>query len=343
MVAASHGNLGALLHERGRHQEAEAAQRQELDMRLQLATDFPAVPKYRRGLAAAYSSHAVQLRDLGRWAEAVAPFRQAIRIDEKLADEFPTVTQYRHGLAKTYNDLGALLLALGRRAEAEAALRSAIGLFAKLAAAWPAALEYRIDLAVSQFNLGNTLLVGATPERALNWHAKAIEVLESLLGKPNVDTSARRLLCQAHMARARVLDHLKRHAEAAADWGKAVDRSPEPERWVFQLGRAQGQVRAGQVDAAIAEADELAKNGNAAVLYGAASVFALAADRPNESNAFLSKEKCAQRAVALLRQAVAQGWKNAGQMKGDADLKALHRRDDFQKLLAELEGKESHR
>jgi serine/threonine protein kinase/tetratricopeptide (TPR) repeat protein len=343
MVAASHGNLGALLHERGRHQQAEAAQRQELDIRLQLATDFPAVPKYRRGLAAAYSNYAVLLRDLGRWAEAETAFRQSVSIDDKLAAEFPKVVQYRHGLAKTYNDLGALLLALSRPADAQAALRPAIGIFEKLAGAWPDVVEYRIELAVSQFNFGNTLVADQKAERALNWHDKAIEVLASLLGKSNVDTSARRLLCQAHMARARILDYLKRHAEAAADWDKAVDRSPESERWVFRLGRAQGRVRAGQVDAAIAEADELAKSGNAAALYGAASVFALAADRPNESNAFLSKEKCAQRAVALLRQAVAQGWKNAGQMKGDADLKALHRRDDFQKLLAELESKEGHR
>jgi hypothetical protein len=59
----------------------------------------------------------------------------------------------------------------------------------------------------------------------------------------------------------------------------------------------------------------------------------------DEPGGALSKERCAQRAVTLLRQAVAKEWKHAEFMKTDDDLKALRRRDDFKKLLAELEKK----
>jgi hypothetical protein len=41
--------------------------------------------------------------------------------------------------------------------------------------------------------------------------------------------------------------------------------------------------------------------------------------------------------MELLRQAVAKGWKNAEHMKQDDDLKALREREDFKKLMAELE------
>ena len=116
---------------------------------------------------------------------------------------------------------------------------------------------------------------------------------------------------------------MKRHAEAAADWDKAVELSPEPERPEGRLGRAASRVRAGQVEGAIQEAEELAKNANADTLYEAACVFALAADRPDPSGAALSKTQCARRAVALLQQAVAKGWTNAEHMKQDDDLKAL--------------------
>jgi hypothetical protein len=51
----------------------------------------------------------------------------------------------------------------------------------------------------------------------------------------------------------------------------------------------------------------------------------------------LSKEDCARRAVTLLQQAVAHGYKDAEHMKHDDDLKALRSRDDFKKLLADLE------
>ena len=42
---------------------------------------------------------------------------------------------------------------------------------------------------------------------------------------------------------------------------------------------------------------------------------------------------------AMLRDAVARGWKDAAQMKKDTDLDALRPREDFQQLLKELERK----
>jgi hypothetical protein len=45
----------------------------------------------------------------------------------------------------------------------------------------------------------------------------------------------------------------------------------------------------------------------------------------------------ADRAMEALRQAVAKGYKDAAQMKKDPDLDPLRGRDDFQKLLAEVD------
>jgi hypothetical protein len=47
----------------------------------------------------------------------------------------------------------------------------------------------------------------------------------------------------------------------------------------------------------------------------------------------------ADRALALLRQAVARGYKDTARMKQNPDLKPLQARDEFRKLLADLEGK----
>jgi hypothetical protein len=47
----------------------------------------------------------------------------------------------------------------------------------------------------------------------------------------------------------------------------------------------------------------------------------------------------ADQAMALLRQAVTQGYVDAGHMKKDTNLEPLRQRADFQKLLAELEAK----
>jgi len=50
-------------------------------------------------------------------------------------------------------------------------------------------------------------------------------------------------------------------------------------------------------------------------------------------------EQYAARAVELLRQAVAKGYKDAAHMKKDTDLDPLRSHPEFQKLLKELEAK----
>jgi hypothetical protein len=44
-------------------------------------------------------------------------------------------------------------------------------------------------------------------------------------------------------------------------------------------------------------------------------------------------------AMKLLREAVSKGYKDVAHMKKDTDLDPLRQREDFQKLIAELEGK----
>jgi tetratricopeptide (TPR) repeat protein len=247
------------------------------------------------------------------------------------------VPQYRLELAGSHNNLGNLLVVLGRRTEAEAAYRQALLLQEKLAADLPAVPQYRLELAGSQVNIGNLFRASKQPEQALQWYANAIAALDGVLSQVKIDVTTQNYLRVAHEGRAMALDDLKRHAEAAADWDKAVELSPKSEQAVLRMNRAVSRARAGQLDVAIQEAEELAKNANALVLYDAACVFALAADRTENPAGAPSKEECAQRAVTLLQQAVAKGFKDAEHMKTDDDLKALHQRDDFKKLVAGLE------
>jgi tetratricopeptide (TPR) repeat protein len=220
-----------------------------------------------------------------------------------LAADFPAVPQYRQDLARSHNNLGALLAERGKRAEAEAALRQALSIQEKLAADFPTVPQYRIHLGGSQVNFGNLLRDNHQPQQALDWYGKAMATLESVLRQVKGDVTARHFLHNAQ-------------------WGRALSR-----------------VALGQVDAAIQDAEELAKDADANYLYDAACVFALAAGRRDETGSSVSKEQCAQRAVALLQQAVAKGYKDADEMQKDNDLKALRQRSDFQKLLAQLQKK----
>jgi hypothetical protein len=92
------------------------------------------------------------------------------------------------------------------------------------------------------------------------------------------------------------------------------------------------------VDDAVVEVAELTKlKGSPAVqLYNFACVYSLASAKDKAK-----QDEYAQRAVALLRQAVLAGYKNVAHLKQDSDLDPLRLRDDFKMVLAEIEkGKE---
>jgi hypothetical protein len=78
----------------------------------------------------------------------------------------------------------------------------------------------------------------------------------------------------------------------------------------------------------------------ACVLAGCTPLAAKDAKLPEARRQELAKEY-ADRAVAALRQAVADGYRDAAQLRKDPDLDPLRGRDDFRKLLAELEKRAS--
>ena len=75
-----------------------------------------------------------------------------------------------------------------------------------------------------------------------------------------------------------------------------------------------------------------ASNWTAGQWYDFACVYAVASAKIADK-----KQEYADRAMELLRQAVKAGYKDAAHMAKDPDLDPLRDREDFQKLLAELQ------
>jgi serine/threonine protein kinase/tetratricopeptide (TPR) repeat protein len=338
VLAGSYQNMGKLLREMGKLAEAEAALRKAVTVREQLIARDPAVAGYRHDLAWSHQDLGLLLVSMGKRAEGEAAYRRAIRLWAKLATDLPGRPEYAQALAGSHNALGMLLGEVGKHAAAEEAYRQALRIQDKLIESSPRVAEYRFNLSAVQGNLGRLCLARRQPEQALEWHSKAIANLESML-KERADAMARHSLSRAYDSRARAFVEMKHYSRAAADFTKAVELAPAPERTLVCLRRVQNQVRTGQVEASLKEAEELARNANARELYDAACVFALAAERRKETDGSLSKEDCARRAVALLRRAVDRGYWDAKHMKEDEDLRALRERKDFKELLAEVEKK----
>jgi tetratricopeptide (TPR) repeat protein len=337
-MANTHQALGGLLGDQRKFAAAEAAHREGVALSEKLVAEFPASPDYRARLARSHADLGVVFQRQGKPREAEASHRAALATWEKLAADFPAVPDYRSPLALLYNNLGGMLSSQGKR-EAETMLRQGLAIAERLVADFPTVPEYRHVLGLIQSSLGEAILsVIKEPEKALPWGDKAIATQEEALRRGGSINRVQFGLMTAHEFRAAALSALQRHSEALNDYDKMVELAPEPERPFQRSLRAVGRMRAGQVAVAIEEVEELAKNADSELLYNAACVYALAS-KPTKANPISPKlqAKYAERAVALLRQAVAKGYRNVNGMKNDDDLKPLRPRDDFQKLLREMQ------
>jgi serine/threonine-protein kinase len=341
-LAQSHNSLGRLLAGLGRRAEAEAAFRTALADRVALARDHPGVPDYRRDLAQSHNSLGLLLAGLGRRAEAEAAYRAALALQDGLARDHPGVPNYRRDLAQSHNSLGLLLAGLGRRAEAEATYRAALALQEALARDHPGVPEFVLGLGGTYVNFGYLLLKSGDSAAGLDWYRKGVETLEPVYRADPRLVDARKFLRNAHWGRARYLSIIRRHADAQADWDRALELTDDAgEKIVIRLARAANTVRAGdpaaaaEVEAVLSAAPALPER-----LYDAVCVLALASATVKDDATLADRH--AARAVVLLRQAFAKGYTNVTHMLQDADLDSLRLRPDYIELLWDLADGQMH-
>jgi serine/threonine protein kinase len=333
-LAGTHRLLGILQHDMGKHADALDAHKAALDLLEKLVVEFPAVPKYRQQLAWNKNNLGMLLHDLGKSDEGLEAYTEAVALFDKLVVEFPGVAQYRQDLAQSHNNLGVLLNYLGKRSEALKEYKAALPLQEELAANFPALPRYQVGLGGGYCNIGNVYRASGKAAESLEWYAKAIATLVPVMAMEPPLAEALLFLRNAHWGRARALASLQRHAEALADWDKAVELSAPNQRLALRIDRAESLVLAGKVEQAVAEVAELTKLTiwDGRQLYNLACVYSLASSKD-----VAKQDEYAQRAVALLRQAIKRGFMDVAQMKKDSDLDPLRQREDFQELMAELE------
>ncbi|HEV3445599.1 MAG TPA: serine/threonine-protein kinase [Gemmataceae bacterium] len=340
-LAGFHRDLGIVLARLGKRNEAWLEYEQARDIQQKLAERFPAVPDYRRYLARTHNSLGLLFMDLGKGHEARLAYEQARDIQQKLADQFPGVPVYQQELAHAHGNLGNLFEGFGKRDEARVQHEIARDIFKKLAEKFPAVPRYRVELGGSYCNLGNLVRDEDKSAESLEWYAKAITVLMAVHEKEPRDVVAKLFLRNSYWSRAIVQDRLHKHAEAVKDWDKAIELSPRPQQAGLRAGRTMSRFQAGQVTEAIAEAAELTSpraseiaHWNAGQWYDFACVYATASGKTAPK-----KQEYADRAMEFLHKAVQAGYKDAAHLTTDIDLDPLHDRQDFKKLVADLQGR----
>jgi serine/threonine-protein kinase len=359
-LAASHDALGSLLGATGYFKEAQDAHADALAIRKQLAADFPARAAFRQELSRSHNNLGLLLGATGHLKEAQEAYAAALAIQKQLAADFPTRPDYRQDLAKSHYNLGNLLRDAGRLKEAETAYTDALHIYKQLAADFPTRADFRQELATTQNNLGALLRSTRRLKEAETAYTDALAIwkqlaadfptrpelrndLAGILGNLGMLCNERREFQQARAYLAEALPH----HEAAL---KAGPRNPEYRTFFRNNLSALVAANAGLQDqsAAIQVARKLRDLGWKAPddAYDAACSLSLCIPivQGGGKGAMAKRlvpavQLYGDEAMKMLRDAVAKGYKDADHMKKDADLDPLRSRDDFKKLLAELEAK----
>jgi eukaryotic-like serine/threonine-protein kinase len=338
-LARTHNNLGVLfggVGGIGEPDKARAEYEAARDIQKSLVDKFPKVPEYALELSRACVNLGILAAQLGKPEEARREFRAGLDILKKLVDQFPAVPDYRRELGHGHSNLGFLLAGLGKGEEARTEYQAVLDIRERLVKDFPQLPSYQVELGACQSNFGVMLRAEGKPAESLKWFDLAIQTLEPIYKNQPRDVTVIRFLFNSHFERAQAYDQLRKSAEAAKDWDRAIELSPPAERPGLRASRATSRLQAGMVAEAVAEVTELTKSEkwNAAEWYDFACFYAVASGKIADK-----KQEYADRAMELLQQAVKAGYKDAAHMTKDTDLDPLRGREDFKKLMAELEKK----
>jgi serine/threonine-protein kinase len=358
-LAKSHANLGMLHRDAGEGAEALAALKKAHAVFAVVARDLPKVWEHQMNLAISWSDLATAYAATDALQDAVQANEKSRDLWLKLIEAGPQVTEYRSGLAVACANLGDVYQDLDSPKDALASYEQALDALEKLAKAQPTVSRFRYNLGFTYANAARAL-AAEQPEKALAWAQRAQALCQEVLkAEPNAADFAAGP-GRAAYAQGKALRQLGRRQEAAAAFQRAataerallekVPTRQQIRRWVSMdyEGLAGVNRELGRPTEAAAAALERQKlwPRSAAELYGVARELALCVPLVDQDRGVLTEDekkalrgRHADQAMAALRQAVANGFGDAGRLRKDPDLEPLRAREDFQKLVAEVEEK----
>jgi len=283
-----------------------------IDLCQQLARDFPGVPRYRLELARALLNLGTLYRRCDNLAASDRAYRQSLEIAEKLVSDFQGVPRYRQELARCLNGVASQLREANQLAESRKCFNRSLAICHELVEAYPQVPEYKSDLGQSLGQLALLLRQGSKFAEAVQRIEEAIQQDRAALEPNRLQPQYRRNLRYHYIELAETQLRRGDHAAAAS----AAEQIP----LVFAR---QGEPHA-----------------RAARFLARCSAQAARDPRLGcETARQEAARKYANKAMALLTDAVGLMFRDVDVLRRMADFKAIRDRDDFKRLLNELERK----
>ncbi len=357
-LADSHHGLGWSMADANRPVEAEAEYRKALAIQQKLADDNPAVAEFRSRLADCHHNLGVLLLASGRFLEAEAEQRSALAIQQKLVDDNPALIEFRNRLALTHSRLGWELSSAGKSSEALSEYRKGLALQQRLADDRPMIAGMEVELAFSLGEIGRHLAQAGNTAEAIDYYRRQEAIGKKLTatGLSTPDNEDRLADCRTNIAD--LLRRLGKLDEALAECQNALtvrERlvAAHPESPDYRANLGETYLRLGQIrrnmgnlsDAATALRRACEHYDAIKSLAGNCTFFRACChagmtglgSQPGSSVSSAEGDDHAQKAMSVLRQAVSLGYRNPVWYRTESALDPIRERDDFKKLLAELQ------
>jgi tetratricopeptide (TPR) repeat protein len=279
--------------------------------------------------------------DGGEWAAALADYQTCLKLSKQKPGEYDSlsipgmnaVAQFRSGTA---------LLRLNRFDEAERAFDEALQIRgAEMFESRPLksgkpSVPWLVP--VTEHDRANEYKLVGRWESAEKWAGRALKTLAENEDAYPVE-QVNRYRFRLHSIRAQALDNLKDHEAAAKAWDVAREYGTAEELRLYAVLSAAAYAQVGRHEEVARRLEELAASGKLSAIeaYNAGCGFALCSIGAKVDKDLAAKYR--NRAMEMLKKAVASGYANAEEMKADPDLIPLRDRADFKALVAELEKK----
>jgi tetratricopeptide (TPR) repeat protein/predicted Ser/Thr protein kinase len=291
---------GELLLEQDFAEALQTLERGQLLLERLVALE-PGMASLKSDLAAHYRQTGHAYRNNGELEQGLAFYDKALAVNQELVRLHPEVTDFRNELAKSHFDRAGVLGKMGQHDKSLESNQAAADLRRDLVKANPGHLGYRCDLGLTLGNLGVAL-----------WN----------LGRREEALAVVR--------------------ESTKHYRVAFTGAPEVARYRgFLTGSyiqtTQYTTEMGLTDEVIAAALERKKlwPAHAGELYNTAADVARAAQLRSVHRRS-GGNRLADVALAVLREAVAAGFRDGPRLQNDPAFAALHGRSDFEEILAAL-------
>jgi serine/threonine-protein kinase len=220
-LAGTLNNIGILLRDTGRPDEALATFNESLRIEEELAAARPSEPSYRERLGRFLNNVGLLHRTAGRYDAARTALERSRSIREALVAGRPDSAPYRNDLAVSLINLGGLYLQAGRTADAREAWVRARDVFESLVREAPDNAGYRNMLAVVLNNAADVDRSTGHPLEALAAWGRARDLFQSLARDFPTDTGYRVRLAGCKLNRGVLLAEMDRRSEALAAYDEA--------------------------------------------------------------------------------------------------------------------------